>query len=263
MIPRFTHKKCHKNYINKLIKRIKTITTPNKVGRPQKYKSEEERKDAKRVQDRVNQRECRRRKKIKKLKNEIERIVNTNKSIHRTISKKDNMEYRKSLLSFFGKFEYNTLFTGTLEPTMRQKNKIKEVKSDDSYQIQRHEYVSEIKVSQKMEMNLFIKKTKEYIDTLANMKLFERCFGVFELGKNNRIHVHIVFKKTEHIRNFSKLLKNHWKIGISHTTNKKKNEKDAKVEYCLKELKALSSKKRDMLMVDSWFFEGNFKSINN
>ena len=42
-----------------------------------------------------------------------------------------------------------------------------------------------------------------------------------------------------------------------------KAEKDTSVGYSLKELKALSTKKRDMLMIDSWFFEGNYKRVNS
>lgn len=249
--------------------KTKKVATPNKVGRPQKYNTEDERKEAKRVQDRINQRECRRRKRVKELEKEIERIVISNKNslkdnkIHRIKSKKGNIEYRESLASFFGKFEYDTLFTGTLNPTKREKNKEKKVENDINYQTQRHEEVFDSNIVQKMGVNSFIKKTKEYIDKLSEKKLFTRCFGVFELGKNNQIHVHILFKKTELIRGFNTLLKNKWKIGISNTQHIKKREKNTTVSYCLKELKALSFKKSDTIMIESWFFEGNFDRMNN
>lgn len=237
-------------------------------GRPKKYKTEEIRQEIRKNQNRINQIECRKRKRLKMLEQKFSGIINkqTNKNnnkIYHVKNNKFNYDYREALMNYFDTFEYDTLFTATLKPSLEKEIELKDVKDYINYQTQRHEKVFDSNISQKMGVNLFIKKTKEYIDKLSEKNLFERCFGVFELGKNNQIHVHIVFKKTEYIRSFNTLLKNHWKIGISHTTSKNKTEKDTKVGYCLKELKALSSKKRDMLMIDSWFFEGNFDRINN
>ena len=253
-----------------MIKKLKSEVVTNKVGRPQKYKTEDARKEAIRNYNRINQIACRKRKRIKKLEQEISEFVTNqnhsnkeNNKIYPVKNNKFNCDYREALMNYFDKFESDTLFTGTLKPSEEKEIELKDVKDYINYQTQRHEKVFDSNISKKMGVNLFIKKTKEYIDKLSEKKLFERCFGVFELGKNNQIHVHILFKKTEHIRSFNTLLKNHWKIGISHTTNKKKTEKDTKVGYCLKELKASSSKKRDMLMIDSWFFEGNFDRVNS
>lgn len=251
-----------------MIKELKSEVITNKVGRPQKYKTEDARKEALRNQNRINQIECRKRKRLKMLEQKFLGIINkqTNKNnnkIYHVKNNKFNYDYREALMNFFSKFKFDTLFTATLNPSNEMKNNMKNFKNHINYQTQLHEHVFNSNISQKMGMDLFIKKTKQYVDTLSEKNLFERCFGVFELGKNNQIHVHILFKKTEHIRSFNTLLKNHWKIGISHTTNKQKTEKDTKVGYCLKELKALSSKKRDMLMIDSWFFEGNFKRVNS
>ena len=240
------------------------------IGRPKKYETEEIRKEVRRNQNRINQIACRNRKRIKMLEHKFLGIFNKQKQTNKNSNKiyhvknnKLNYNYREELMNFFGKFEFDTLFTATLNPSNKKKNEVKNSINQIDYQTQLHEHVFNGNTLQKMGMNLFIKKTKEYVDKLANMKLFERCFGVFELGKNNQIHVHILFKKTELIRGFNTLLKNNWKIGISNTQNIKKREKNTTVSYCLKELKALSSKKRDMLIIDSWFFEGNFKSGNN
>jgi hypothetical protein len=239
-------------------------------GRPKKYKTEEERKEVRRNQNRLNQIACRKRKRIKMLEQKFSGIFNkqkqtkkNNNKIYNVKNNKFNYDYREALMNFFGKFEFDTLFTATLNPSNKKKNEIKNSINQIDYQTQIHEHVFNANILQKMGMNLFIKKTKEYIDTLSEKKLFERCFGVFELGKNNQIHVHIVFKKSEYIKSYNKCLKNHWKIGISHTTKINKTEKDTSVGYSLKELKALSTKKRDMLMIDSWFFEGNYKRVNS
>jgi hypothetical protein len=248
-----------------MIKKLKSEVIIPKVGRPQKYKTENERKEAFRNQNRINQIECRKRKRLKMLEQKVSGIFNnqiqTNKNnIYRVKNNNFNSYYRETLMNFFNEFEFDTLFTATLNPSNEMKNDIKNYNNHINHQTQFHEHVFEGNNLQKICMESFIKKTTKYISKLSEKKLFERCFGVFELGKNNRIHVHIVFKKPELIRNFNKRLKSHWKLGISHTTKIKK-EKDTKIGYCLKELKALSTKKRNMLMIDSWFFEGNFKRV--
>lgn len=253
-----------------MIKKLKSEVIISKVGRPQKYKTENERKEAFRNQNRINQIECRKRKRLKMLEQKFSGIFNNQKQTNKNNTKiyhvknnNFNSYYRETLMNFFNEFEFDTLFTATLNPSNEMKNDIKNYNNHINYQTQFHEHVFKGNVLQKIGMESFIKKTTKYINTLSEKKIFERCFGVFELGKNNRIHVHIVFKKPKHIRNFNKSLKNHWKLGISHTTKINKTEKGTKIGYCLKELKALSNKKRNMLMIDSWFFEGNFDRINN
>lgn len=246
-------------------KTTKIVATPNKVGRPQKYKTEEDRKEAKRIHDRINQRECRRRKRIKELEKEIERIVisnkeslKCNKNIHQVKSKKGNIEYRESLASFFGKFEYDTLFTGTLNPTKKDYNKVKKVEKDVNYQTQRHERIFDTNPSQRLGINAFIKSSDRYINDLLKNGLFKRCFGVFELGKNNNIHIHILFKKGDNVKNFRGLLKKKWMLGNSHTKAIKQKEANRMISYCVKDLKPFSSNKKDLINVDYWLFEGNF-----
>lgn len=253
-----------------MIKKLKKEGVTNKGGRPQKYKTEDARKEAIRNYNRINQIACRKRKRIKRLEQEISVIIankkrsnKENNKIYSVKNNKFNYEYREALMNFFNEFEYDTLFTGTLKPSKQKENEFKDVKDYINYQTQRHEQVLDSNIVQKMGVNSFIKKTKEYIVKLSEKKLFTRCFGVFELGKNNQIHVHILFKKTELIRGFNTLLKNKWKIGISNTQNIKKREKNTTVGYCLKELKALSFKKSDTIMIESWFFEGNFDRLNN
>jgi hypothetical protein len=239
-------------------------------GRPKKYRTEEKRKEVRRNQNRLNQIECRRRKRIKLLEQEFSRIIanqkQTNKEsnkIYKVKANKFNNDYKETLTEFFNRYDYDTLFTGTLKPNKREENKIKKLKNDNNYQIQRHEKVFDNNISQKMGVNSFIKYTNTYINYLSKINLFERCFYIFEVGKSNHIHVHILFKKNKNIINFNKLLKNYWTIGISNTQTIKKGEKNTMASYCLKELNASSSKNSDAIMIDSWNFQGNFDRINN
>ena len=176
------------------------------IGRPKKYKTDEERKEVRRNQNRLNQIECRRRKRIKLLEQKFSGIISNQKhsnkesnKIYKVKANNFNNDYRETLTNYFNRYDYDTLFTGTLKPNKREENKIKKLKNDNNYQIQRHEKVFDINISQKMGVNSFINYTNTYINYLSKINLFERCFYIFEVGKNNQIHVHILFKKHKEI----------------------------------------------------------------
>lgn len=83
------------------------------VGRPVKYIDDNVRIETRRIQNRENQRRCRKRKKILEELNSFSTTINRNK------------EYRHNLVNFFKQFNFNYFFTGTIDLNYLEKEKLK------------------------------------------------------------------------------------------------------------------------------------------
>jgi len=102
--------------------------------------------------------------------------------------------------------------------------------------------------------------TEKYLKFLTKLNLVERSFVVFEVGKNNNYHVHIMFKSNHQKINFVTTSETTWLMGNSITLPISDTEidKSTLIKYCVKELKPTSSKISDMNKVDNWFISGDF-----
>lgn len=221
----------------------------NKVGRPVKYTDDNERIETRRNQNRENQRRCRKRKKIL----EELRLFSTT-PINR------NKEYRTNLVDFFKQFDFNYLFTGTIDLNYIEKEKHNEVNQEIKNLNQTLETELSYQVERKIGIKSLRKYTDRYIQYLSDHKLFERCFVVFEVGKYRKPHIHILFGSNSNVIDFNKTLNNKWLLGHSKTEPiSTENDKLNVLKYCTKELNPSSNKINDLNKIDNWFVSGDFK----
>ena len=217
-----------------------------KVGRPEKYPTNEKRSEIRRKQNRENQRKCRMRKKL------LEDVM--------TISYNSLKNYNKSLSNYFNQFEFDTFFTGTFDYNKIQRQEI-EKQNNEIIELNKEFNLENSLVTDKhISIQSLRKYTEKYLNVLYQKDLFIRCFVVFEKGKNNKNHVHILFKSNNKKINFINTTENFWLIGnsISVIIETKEDQLNL-IGYCLKELKPLSTSITDQSKVDNWFLLGNFE----
>lgn len=169
------------------------------VGRPPKYLDEESRKESRRIQNRETQRKCRLRKKL----------IELTKSITLSPMEKDK-RYKKELIKYLRHFEFNYFFTGTIDPDFMERRRLKKINDE----IHRLNQTLEIDLSYQTDKKIGIKSlrkyTENYIQFLMNRGVITRCFVVFELCKNLKYHVHIMFQTKGEIKNFETFSEDHW-----------------------------------------------------
>ena len=220
----------------------------NSVGRPLKYKDENERKETRKIQNRENQRRFRKR---KKLNTEVN-FVMMNSTLR-------NQHYRNNIVKYQSSYEYDFFFTGTIDMKHNEKEKLKKINEQIRELNQILETNLSFHIERKIGINSIRNYTEKYIQYLSDLQLIERCFVVFERGKNHKYHVHIMFKSNGYNRNFINTTENRWLMGKSLTIPIiNKIEKVKLLNYCVKELKCSSNKINDLNKIDNWFVSGNF-----
>lgn len=220
----------------------------NKVGRPVKYTDEYERNETRRIQNRENQRRCRKR---KKLLNELQSFSTTQNN--------RNKEYRINLVDFFKQFDFNYFFTGTIDMNYVEKEKFNERNNE----IKQLNLTLQTNLSYETERKIGIKSlreyTEKYIKHLSDLKLIERCFVVFEGGKNKKYHIHILFGSNPNLIDFDRTTENRWLFGNSITIPiLTQYDKENLLSYSVKELNPSSTKMDDLNKIDNWFFTGDY-----
>ncbi|MGE0020827.1 MAG: hypothetical protein AB7S72_14235 [Draconibacterium sp.] len=219
-----------------------------KVGRPLKYLDENTRIEVRRKQNRENQRNCRKRKKL------IEEI-----NFSLTDPTIRIIQYKNEIVKYFNSFDYDYFFTGTIDLKYNEKEHLKQINKEIKDLNQLLETNMSFEVERKIGIKSLRKYTDKYIQFLTEKNLLERCFVVFELGKNHKYHVHIMFKSNKNYRNFVNFTENRWLVGTSITIPIKNYlDKTNLVNYCVKELNCCSNKITDLNRVDNWFISGNF-----
>jgi len=217
-----------------------------KVGRPEKYSTNETRREIRRKQNRENQRKCRLRKKLWEEINTLEVTFLSG--------------YTTTLSNYINQFEFDTFFTGTFDMNKFQREEMnKENKEIEELNVEFDligSFVSEKHIS----IQSLRKYTEKYLNTLYQKDLFIRCFVVFEKGKNNKNHVHILFKSNDKKINFVDTTENSWLIGHSISVPIDTFQDQIKlVGYSMKEFKPLSNSVREQNKIDNWFLVGDFK----
>ena len=221
----------------------------NRVGRPTKYNNKEEYYELRKQQYRESKRKCRYKKKII---DEIELMT----------TKQFNEKYQQDLINFINKFDFNYFFTGTIDLTKLDKQELwninEQIDNDNQYYQTENGYVVEKKVG----IQTLRRYTERYIDFLSKLNLVERSFVVFEIGKNNNYHVHILFQSNTNKINFEDTTENTWLMGNSLTLpiNQTHTDKTKLIGYCVKELKPSSTKISDTNKVDNWFVTGDYQN---
>lgn len=211
-----------------------------KVGRPPKYKTEEERINERRKQYRHNSSSYRKRKKLLKT---VERC-------------NDDDDYKKGLTGFFNKFDYDYFFTGTFNPSFTTE----ELQNKDYSHLDYYSIFEESKKKSRIGIKSLKRYTEKYINFLAEKNLIDRGFVVFEQDEKKEYHTHIILKSNPEKINIKSISEFVWLLGIS-LTQPIEDRKDIEdhLGYMVKQMKPSSHKSSDLNKVDSWFFVGDFE----
>ena len=224
------------------------METKKRVGRPNIYINEITKSETRKTQNRNNQRRHRRKEKLFK---ELDIIRTTNNDFDR--------QYRNNIIQFNNQYEWDYFFTGTIDPNHFQREMLKEINYEIKEQNQKLETEFSFHIEKKIGIKSLRRYTEKYIDFISKLNLIERSFVYFELGKNNKYHVHILFKSDDRKINFTTTTENSWLVGTSITLPiKTQQDQETILKYCVKELKPSSSKITDMNKVDNWFLSGDF-----
>lgn len=221
----------------------------NRVGRPFKYLTDEIRIESRRIQNKENQRRCRKR---RKLLDELNLLY--------TGPKDFNTQYRNDLVNYTNQFEFNYFFTGTIDLNKIERENL--IGLNQQIKRENHEFEMELgfKHERKIGIKSFRKYTERFLQHLSERNLFEHCFVVFEIGKNNKYHTHIMFKSNPGKINFDITSENCWLLGNRITVPINTDEdKEKLLFYCVKEMKPTSTKMSDQNKVDNWFIMGDYK----
>ena len=216
------------------------------VGRPPKYESEEKKLEVRRMQNKLNQQRCRRR---KKLLNEIEIFSNN-----------DTREsYRSTLVNYLNQFNFDFSFTGTIDPNRIEREKLALI-NEDIKQLNK-EFNLELSLTnpKRIGINALKNYTDKYITHLFDKHLISRCFVAFEQDVNKQYHVHILFKSNAKALNFRILSENKWLLGIATSRVIESSEAKLKaIKYMVKQMNCHAKRKSDLHKIDSWFCEGDY-----
>ena len=218
-----------------------------KVGRHRKYFDDETRKSVKTTQNRESQRRVRLKRKIRE---EIKTLLSSPKD--------KNTLYREGIVNHFSKYNFNYFFTGTLDPNYLKRREINKFNEG----IKELNQLLDTDISYHVEKRIGIKSlrkyTERYIQFLCDKQFINNYFVVFELGKNYKFHVHIMFETDKYKWNFKNYSEDHWFLGTSITESvKSEQDKYSLLSYCVKEFYPESHKPSDLNKMDSWFFEIN------
>ena len=221
-----------------------------KVGRPHKYGDQKTRTDIRKTQNRVNQRRCRMRKKL------VLELTSFSKR-----SDNFNIQYKKDLVQFHQGFEYDYFFTGTIDQNKLERELLRKETQKITEFVQEYEKELVYKTDKRIGIKSLRRYTERYLQFLSNKNLFENCFVVFELGKNNKYHTHILFKSNPTKSNFDITSENSWLLGSCITVPVFTQEDRINLlHYCVKEMKPTSTKITDLNKVDNWFMWGDYKN---
>lgn len=225
----------------------------NSVGRPEKYKDENERKEVRRTQNRDNQRRSR---KKKKLLDEL--------SSFSTSPNYRNTEYKTNLVNYFKQFDFDYFLTGTIDLNYQERRRLEEENQEIKLLNQTLETNLSFQTERRIGIQSLRKYTEKYIQFLSDRQLIERCFVVFEKGKNRKYHIHILFCSNPNVIDFDKISENRWLVGKSITIPISTNDnKENLLGYCVKELNPSSNKVDDLNKIDNWFISGDFEVDRN
>jgi hypothetical protein len=222
-----------------------------KKGRPFKYMDEITRKESRRNKNRINQQRCR-------LKKKLHRGLQNNKT---KVSFTD--EYRNGIIKFHEQFEYDYFFTGTVDLNYLERKELKKRNTEISNINTEFNLLLKTETGRRISLENLNSYTNKFIQILSEKNLFERCFVVFEKGKYNKYHTHILFKSNPDKINFDLTSENSWLLGTQNITVPVFN-KGQILTYMTKELKPHSCKNSDQKLIDSWFIRGdyNLKKLN-
>lgn len=142
-------------------------------GRKPLNLNEEERKQRRTIQNRINKRNERLRKKIME-------------GVSPLLSKpeKDKL-YFENLINYFEPIEFNIHFTGTFNPKSAKKISLQSLKS----------------------------YTDKFIQSLIKEKIIESGLVFLDIGKNENTHTHILFKTNTNNKNVLNKIKSKWLLG--------------------------------------------------
>ena len=215
------------------------------VGRPKKYVSEDQKKEVRRHQNKVNQQRCRR---LKKLHKELE-----------LLSENDlNKSYRSKLVDYINQYDFDYFFTGTYKKGERDRisalnQEIKQFNLDNDTDFS---YISQRKIG----INSLRNYAEKYLTHLCNKGLIQRCFIVYEQDLAKNFHVHILFKSAKDAYDFKRLSTNNWLLGFSKCKFLKSHRsKEIRVNYMVKELNCYSMNKNNLQKIDSWNCHGDYE----
>lgn len=219
----------------------------NKVGRPNKYQSEELRKEVRKQQNRINQQ--RRRRRIKLLQ-DIELFSNGNLS--------DG--YRNTLANYINQYDFDYFFTGTVDPNKSQSQQLAQLNEDIKKLNAEHNLDIPLAGKKRIGINGLKNYTERYLNHLCEKQLMSRCFVVFEQDAKKQYHVHILFKSNPKVYNFRCLTENKWLLGYANCNllETKKDKLNA-INYMVKQMNSYASKKSDVNKIDNWFCDGEFE----
>lgn len=221
----------------------------NSVGRPVKYTDENERIETRRTQNRENQRRSR---KKKKLLDELSSF-SSNPNYR-------NTDYKTNLVNYFKQFDFDYFFTGTIDLNFQERQRLEEKNQEIKLLNQTLETNLSLQTERRIGIQSLRKYTEKYIQFLSDRQLIERCFVVFEKGKNRKYHIHILFYSNPNVIDFDKTSENRWLVGSSFTTSiSTQKDKEDILGYCVKELKPSSNKVEDLNKIDNWFIYGDFE----
>lgn len=224
---------------------INSMVLIKKRGRPFKYQDDVTRKENRRIRNRINQQKCRLR---KKLNGEIYQ----NKTINSF-----NYEYRSGIIEFHEQFEYDYFFTGTVNLYFLEREQLKEQNREILEINKEFNLLLKPKTEKRISLETLKTYTERYLQFLSGKNLFERCFVVFEKGKYNKYHTHILFKSNPEKINFDLTTENSWLLG-TQTITVPVTDKKGILSYMTKELKPTSIRNTDQKLIDSWFFRGDY-----
>jgi hypothetical protein len=221
----------------------------NKVGRPTKYNNKEEYYDIRKEQYRTSKRRCRTK---KKLINEIELMT----------PRQFNKKYQQDLINYINSYDFNYFFTGTIDLTKLEKQELWKMNEQIDNNNQYYQTENGYMVEKKVGIQSLRRYTEKYLDFLSKLNLIERSFVVFEIGKNNNYHVHIMFQSNTNKINFEDTTENTWLMGnsLTLTINQTHTDKTKLIGYCVKDLKPSFTKISDMNKVDNWFVTGDYQN---
>lgn len=210
-----------------------------RLGRPPKYKDEETRKKVRREQNRRNQRKCRLRKKLKK---EIEPFVSDPIEM--------DMKYKEEMVKHFNNFDFNYFFTGTIGTNSYERKELKNYKCDNLNYLLESSLMNQI--VKKTTIKSLRNYTEKYLESLSSKGLITRWFVVFEMGNDNKYHVHIMLGTNNTDYEFMDYSENHWLLGRSLTIPINTEEDKLKtLNYCVKEFKPSSYSIKDLNKIDN------------
>ncbi len=215
-----------------------------RVGRPSIYTNDVIRVESRREQNRTNQRRCRERKKL------LQKL-----SEYSTTSLTEE-EYRSGIVSFQNQFDYDYFFTGTVDLNQMERDQLNTENRYITDLNQQYELELGFKTERRIGLNTLRKYTERYLQHLTEKNLFERCFVVFEQGKNNKYHTHILFKSNPEKINFDITSENSWLLGKCITVPVE--NRIQLLSYMVKELKPFSSSNKEQRKIDNWFISGDF-----